>query len=213
MNLQQTKNELQNIISGKSSSSYDAVIQTVTNYLRSGQRTSPMAEEKHQYKKEETKKLELFAERNNLILNYIDEADFISSGAEQKVYIKDGKSVIKLNDCIYYASWEDYFYNLLLNNYFFADTAYKLIGFYKSEKEFYAVVEQQFIKSDEITDLNKVQLFLQNNGFKNTKNNDYYHPQLGIILEDLHDENVLTCNSLLYFIDTVFYIDSEIFWT
>jgi len=35
------------------------------------------------------------------------------------------------------------------------------------------------------------------NGFINTKNNDYYNPELGIILEDLHDENVLTYNGML----------------
>ena len=45
-----------------------------------------------------------------------------------------------------------------------------------------------------------------NNGFSCTKNNDYYNSELGIILEDLHDENVLTQNGMLYFIDTVFYI-------
>jgi len=44
------------------------------------------------------------------------------------------------------------------------------------------------------------------NGFKNTRNNDYYNPNLGIILEDLHDENVLTENGILQFIDTVFYL-------
>ncbi len=44
------KHELQNLISGKSGSSYDALIQTVANHLRSGKRTSPMAKEKHQEK-------------------------------------------------------------------------------------------------------------------------------------------------------------------
>ena len=33
-----------------------------------------------------------------------------------------------------------------------------------------------------------------------------FHADLGIILEDLHDENVLTQDGILYFIDTVFYI-------
>ena len=47
---------------------------------------------------------------------------------------------------------------------------------------------------------------------KNTKNNDYFNPKLGIILEDLHDENVLTKSDILYFIDTVFYIEPNIFW-
>jgi hypothetical protein len=32
-----------------------------------------------------------------------------------------------------------------------------------------------------------------------------------LILEDLHDENVLTKDGLLYFIDTVFYLTDE-FW-
>ena len=48
----------------------------------------------------------------------------MSEGAEQKVYLKDTEHVIKLNDAIYYNSWKDYLYNLLLHNYFFSDTAY-----------------------------------------------------------------------------------------
>ena len=48
---------------------------------------------------------------------------------------------------------------------------------------------------------------MESNGFNNTKNNDYFNPTLGIILEDLHDENVLTQDGTLYFIDTVFYVN------
>ena len=44
------------------------------------------------------------------------------------------------------------------------------------------------------------------NGFKNKKNNDYYHPEIGIIIEDLHDENVLSNEGVLQFIDTVIYL-------
>ena len=40
----------------------------------------------------------------------------------------------------------------------------------------------------------------------------YYNHELGLILEDLHDENVLTKDGLLYFIDTVFYLTDE-FWS
>ena len=70
----------------------------------------------------------------------------------------------------------------------------------------YAVVKQPFVKANQRTDLAKVKEFMHANGFLNTKNNDYYNPDLGIILEDLHDENVLTQNEVLYFIDTVFYL-------
>jgi hypothetical protein len=72
----------------------------------------------------------------------------------------------------------------------------------------YAVVEQPFVKANEKTDLNIVKKFLENNGFRNTKNHDYFNEELGLILEDLHDENVLTQNGILYFIDTVFFVVS-----
>ena len=38
---------------------------------------------------------------------------------------------------------------------------------------------------------------MEANGFTHTRNNDYFNPALGIILEDLHDENVLTENGIL----------------
>ena len=112
----------------------------------------------------------------------------------------------------YYASWVDYFHNLQLNNFFFPDTVYRLLGFHLEEEVLYAVVEQPYVRADEPTDLALVKEFMGNNGFDNTRNHDYYNPELGIILEDLHDENVLTQNGMLYFIDTVFYIRPEIFW-
>lgn len=97
------------------------------------------------------------------------------------------------------------------HNYFFSDTAYTLIGFTEKDNDFYAVVAQNYILSDNPTDLRNVKIFLDANGFVNKKNNDYFHPDIGIILEDLHDENVLTKQDVLYFIDTVFYIIPEIF--
>lgn len=211
MNQTQIKNELQNILSGKSSAGYDTVIQTVANHIRTSQSASPMAEEKHQNKSEEAKSLIEFAHQNDLFIDDIDEEKFISEGAEQKVYIHDNQYVIKLNDAIYYASWEDYFINLLLHNYFFTDTAYQLLGFHENENKIFAVVKQRFINSKTLTKLSKVKAFLKSNGFNNTRNHDYYNPELGIILEDLHDENVLTQNEILYFIDTVFYINPDVF--
>lgn len=76
----------------------------------------------------------------------------------------------------------------------------------------YALVEQNYIEATQPTDLSRVKDFLVSNGFVNNRNHDYYHADLGIILEDLHDENVLTANDILYFIDTVFYIKPQILW-
>ena len=100
MNIKQIKYELQNLISGESGASYDALIQTVVSHLRRGKKTSPMAEEKHENKAQETKELIDFAKSNNLIIENIPEEKFIASGAEQKVYITGEKYVIKLNDAI-----------------------------------------------------------------------------------------------------------------
>ena len=49
-------------------------------------------------------------------------------------------------------------------------------------------------------------MFLEANGFMCIRNNDYLNEELGILLEDLHDENVLTNGGMLYFIYTVFYL-------
>ena len=114
MNLRITKNELKTILSGKSGTSQDAVIQAITSYLRRGQSSSRVAEEKFQNKGEETARLIEFAQKHNLFIKGISDTDFLSSGAEQKVFIKNDRHVLKLNDAIYYASWEDYFLNLLL---------------------------------------------------------------------------------------------------
>lgn len=198
--------EIQCIISGKSEVKYGANIQAVISFLARSQETGSMAKTDKHFKREETKRLKQYIEDNKLWVSDIDLNNYISEGAEQKVYLKDGKSVLKLNDAIYYSSWVDYFQNLLLNNYFFPDTAYCLLGFFVNDNELYAVVEQPFVKANEKTDLELVRQFMFANGFENTRNNDYFNPEMGLILEDLHDENVLTQDGILYFIDTVFYI-------
>lgn len=206
------KHELQNIISGKSQVRHGDAIQAIASYLRRSKSSSITFESSKQNKIEEAKNIRQFCDQNNFWNANIDINSFVSSGAEQKVYLhQDEFTVFKLNDSIYYLSWEDYFNNLLLNNFFFPDTAYKLVGFYESEEVLYAVVEQDFIKFDELTELEIVKKFLDENGFVNTRNNDYFNPDLGIILEDLHDENVLTFQNNLYFIDTVFYITPEFY--
>ena len=202
------RDDIQHILSGTSRVKYNHLIQTVCSYLKRSQGTSSMVENYQQHKEEETKRLIQFVNYHNLWVNNVNIELYVSQGAEQKVYLKDGSTVLKLNDAIYYASWIDYFHNLLLNNLFFPDTAYQLLGFYNEQEVVHAVVEQPFVRATEKTDLSLVKVFLENNGFRNTKNHDYYNEELCLILEDLHDENVLTRNGMLYFIDTVFYIVS-----
>jgi hypothetical protein len=209
--LNNLKDELHNVLSGKSEIRFGTIIQAIACYLNNGEKTSSALEDEKHFKNQETKRLEKYIDEKNLWVKDVDFSQYVSEGAEQKVYLKDSEHVLKLNDSIYYTSWKDYLYNLLLHNYFFSDTAYDLVGFIKNNDVLYAVVKQNYVSITSNTDLQQVKAFLALNGFENNRNNDYFNPELGIILEDLHDENVLTGNDILYFIDTVFYL-TEKFW-
>lgn len=202
------KNDLQNLFSGKGEVRFGATIQTITHYLEKSSSTSSETKDAKLVKKQEAEKLEIFISENDL-WKKVDFDRYVSEGAEQKVYLLDSIHVLKLNDAIYYSSWRDYFRNLLMHNYFFPDTAYELVGFTKQDDILFAIVEQAFVTFTDPTDLEQVKSFLLHNGFKNSRNNDYINEDLGIILEDLHDENVLTRNGILYFIDTVFYLTDK----
>ena len=133
------------------------------------------------------------------------EKTIVSEGAEQRVYLKDNLHVIKLNDCkqvgveLQVADWmlqvalwlnfQPLTFNLQLNG---------------CKWHLLSLPARAF--------LSHVKSFMSANGFRNNRNNDYIHDDLGIIIEDLHDENVLTKNEVLYFIDTVFYTTNQ-FWS
>lgn len=206
------KHELQNIISGNESVGNGKVIQSITEYIRREKKAvSNLAEGKFD-KKKETQILKGFISHSNLWYSGIDDTKYIGEGAEQKIYeFFDPNFVLKLNDTIFYSFWEDYFNNLLIHNYFFPHLAYELLGFHEMESKLYAVVKQPFVKATESTNLQNVSDFLKANGFVNKKHNDYFHPDLGIILEDLHDENVLTSDGVLQFIDTVFFLTEKFY--
>ncbi len=122
--LKSIKNELQNIISGKSEVRNGAAIQAAAGYLRRSAEASTAAKAAKHYKTQETEILKNYINQNNFWVRDINLENYVSQGAEQKVYLKDGSTVTKLNDAIFFNSWEDYFNNLLLHNYFFPDTAY-----------------------------------------------------------------------------------------
>lgn len=204
------KYELQNVISGKSQVRHGRDIQAITHYLEKSSFTSTAVKGSKQFKEQEAERLSIYADQFNLWVD-VDLSQYVSEGAEQKVYLKDAVSVLKMNDAIFYTSWKDYFINILLHNYFFTDTAYCLVGFTKQEQTLFAVNEQPFVSTSEHTSIARVKEFMEANGFDVVRNNDYINKEHGIIIEDLHDENVLTKNGLLYFIDTVFYLTEEFY--
>ena len=103
------KNELHNIISGKNQVRFGAIIQTIASYLKDGKESSSKTEVPKQIREQETKNLEKFVSDNNLWIKNIDFSQYISEGAEQRVFLNGSEHVLKLNDAIYYESWKDYF--------------------------------------------------------------------------------------------------------
>jgi hypothetical protein len=158
-------------------------------------------------KEKQARLLESYCIEHQLWLtNLPPEDSYLTRGGESEVYLHyDNRHVIKLNDGVYYATWLEFLNSILLHNLLFTSTAYTLMGFAKEEETLMAILKQSFIISDAHADLSDVKQLLAFNGFENTRRNDYINSRMGLILEDLHDENVIVNSETLFFIDTVFY--------
>ena len=122
------KNELQSIISGVGHVTKGVAIQAVANHLRKSKTTGKNAEEKELIKEQEATALIEYSRLNNFFVQKPIEDRYLAEGAEQKVYLDEtNEFVIKFNDSIFYRTWEDYFNNLLLHNYFFPSTCYEVL--------------------------------------------------------------------------------------
>jgi hypothetical protein len=210
--MEHVKNELQHIILGNEPPGSKSKLKKAQAFLRRNAQAGFYAQEQQQLKSEEATQLIVYARAEDLLYKpEISEAYFISAGAEQRVYWHNDYHILKTNDSIFYKYWFDYFNSLLLHNYFFPATGYEFMGFKIIDDVLHAVVKQDFVHTTEATDLAAVNQFMAYNGFQHTRNNDYIHPQLGIICEDLHDENILSRDGILFFIDTVFYLTDSFY--
>jgi len=206
------KDEIQHLIFSDGSISEADHLKKAQGFLRRYAETSFDAKKQQRIKSEEALALISFSERENLFYHKdISEDFFIGAGAEQRVYQYDESNVIKTNGSIFYEFWLDYFNSLIIHNYFFPATKYSFLGFKIIDNDLHAIVKQEFIAATEPTNLSSVKEFLTYNGFINTRNNDYINKSLGIIFEDLHDENVLCNKGILFFIDTVFYLTKDFY--
>ncbi len=202
-----SKNELQDIILRNEQTGPGSQLKTAQSFLRRYAEASSPAEKQQRFKDKETAAFLTFAGQEAFYDGSpISTNDFIGEGAEQKVYRLDDTYVLKINAGIFYECWLDYFNSLLMHNFFFPATAYAFLGFQMVEGVLQAIVKQRFIRSNETTNVAVVKDFLDYNGFRHKRNNDYFNPELGLIFEDLHDENVLSYDGVLYFIDTIFYL-------
>ncbi|HSP43997.1 MAG TPA: AIR synthase-related protein, partial [Luteolibacter sp.] len=118
------------------------------------------------------------------------------SGAEQRVYLEEQEcSVIKANDGNFHGNWLQYLERLHLHQLLFPETACTFLGLLVEDSGISMVVRQPFAKaSDGIAGATRdeVEAWMRDHfGAFRYKNDDYYLPQLDLLIEDLHDENVL----------------------
>ncbi|HET6994256.1 MAG TPA: hypothetical protein VFI06_04690 [Chitinophagaceae bacterium] len=206
-----TRGKIKNITTGTILEGGQDNCTAIRNFLCSSFPTSTTVkkdfESKAIIKEKQAIVLESYAKKNNLwTANLPDQARYLTRGGEARVYLDvDNKNVIKVNDAVYYATWLEFFNSILLHNLIFVNTAYTFIGFVKDNKALCAILKQPFITSDAQVELGDVKKLLGFNGFVNSRRNDYVHGELGLILEDMHDENIIVNLETLFFIDTVFY--------
>jgi hypothetical protein len=212
MLINEVRQQIQDIIRGAIIEGQGDRCRAVRNHLCASFRTSRTVKKDFEgqsiVKEKQAAGLKRWALTNSCLINNLPPGwQYLAQGGEAIVYLDAAhKNVIKLNDGIYYATWLEYFNSLVLHNLFFPDTAYDFLGFMERSEDLIAVVQQPFIPSEGIASLESIKALLGFNGFENTKRQDYFNQEFGLILEDMHDENVIAKDDLLFFIDTVFYI-------
>jgi len=205
------RKKLKNIVDGAILEGRHDSCTAVRNLLCQSFGTSPTVKSEFQsksiLKEKQARFLKANAEESDTWLDFIPAgSQYLTRGGESLVYLSlDNRHVIKCNDATYYASWTEYFNSLIIHNLLFPTTEYVLLGFTSVGIHLFAVVEQRYVQGEQ-ADLADIRELLRFNGFENIKRQDYYNSELGLLLEDMHDENVIAKDGLLFFIDTVFYI-------
>jgi serine/threonin/tyrosin kinase-like protein len=206
------RQKLQNIIRGNVLEGQKDYCTAIRNLLCQSFGSDPTSKKEFEsraiVKEEQARFLKAYAEERDLWMQSLPiGCQYLTQGGESEIHLApDQLHVIKNNDAVYYATWLEYFNSLLIHNLLFPNTTYNLMGF-KSGKdgELRLVIQQQFIEGEQ-AELTDIRDHLGFNGFEHTKRQDYFNSEFGLILEDMHDENVIARNDVLFFIDTVFYI-------
>lgn len=127
-------------------------------------------------------------------------------GAEHRVFAQAGR-FYKCNNLLYHGTWLEYFHRLVLHNWLFPDTALRFEGFILVDAVLQPVVSQKAIRGVRGATRGEVETEMRNMGFLRRRNDDYFSPTLQILVEDLHDENVLVdADGDLFIFDPVIYL-------
>ena len=127
-------------------------------------------------------------------------------GGEHQIYQNEGY-FLKRNNLLYHTNWLEYFHRIVLHNWLFPETSIHFEGLMLVDDELQPVITQKAFLATRGANRNEVEAEMERRGFYRRKADNYYNPDLGVLVEDLHDENVLVSpkGSLLIF-DPVIYL-------
>ena len=109
-------------------------------------------------------------------------------GQENEVYLSANR-VFKRNNLSFHVSYADFFDRLALHNLLFPGAPLRFEGFVDHQSGLWPVMSQPAVRARRGAARAEVAAFMRRLGFKRVRHDDYQHPE-GILVEDLHDENV-----------------------
>lgn len=126
-------------------------------------------------------------------------------GQENDVYLS-GNRVFKRNNLCFHLSYADFFDRLALHFLLFPGASLRFEGFVARQVGLWPVMSQPAVRARRGATRVEVGVFMQRLGFLRVRGDDYRHPE-GILVEDLHDENVfIDENNQVVVIDPVIYL-------
>jgi hypothetical protein len=186
----ETREQLQNIIRGTCLEGATDRCSAIRNLLIESFGASPTAkgefESRFIVKEKQAEFLKTYAKESGLWLESLEPGiKYLTRGGESHIYLAaDMLNVVKVNDAVYYATWAEHFNSLVLHNLIFPNTTYSLLGFIESASELNAVLAQPFIEGEQAK-LDNIKDLLSFNGFENTRRQDYYSKEFGLVLEGI----------------------------
>jgi hypothetical protein len=162
-------------------------------------------------KRREAAALLTWARSNGLLL---DDAEFTRDwiaqgsigGQENDVFLRDGR-VLKRNNLCFHLSYADFFDRLALHHLLFPGAPLSLEGFVQHDAELLPIMSQPAVRAQRGAKRTEVATLMRQLGFEPVRNDDYRHPE-GILVEDLHDENVfIDTEGEIVLIDPVIYLE------
>ncbi len=163
----------------------------------------------------EVKALRAWAVRNRRMLDdHHFEQNWESDGSrgesENDVYFDEASQRwYKRNSLMFHSTYLEFFQRLAMHEHLFPEAPLRLEGFVVHDA-LLPVLSQPDVRSRAGAEREAVEARMRELGFVREKGDDYYNPQTGVRVEDLHNENVLVdAEGHLQVIDPAIYLDDR----